>query len=64
MSRIIVITGMFDIEDSYGHPTGRKELLASHGINENDGSSVCLQPESPQSLGATYDNDLREWVIQ
>ena len=44
--------------------TGRKESIASHGIDADTGKSVILPNELPGLLGATFDNDIGEWVIK
>lgn len=61
--RIIVITGNFDEYDSHGIRTGRQQFTASHGIDEETGEHVVLPWEHPRNLGATYDPEIREWVL-
>lgn len=62
MGRIICITGWFDIFKD-GHPTGQKEFTVSHGIDEDTDKHVILPCEHPKTLGATYDDTIKEWVI-
>lgn len=62
MSRVIVIAGHFDVIER-GRPTGRKEFVASHGIDESTGRNVVLPSEHPSSLGAKWDDQLQHWVI-
>ena len=57
MGRIICITGMFSTS------TGRRELLVSHGIDEDTCRAVPLPCEHPQGLGAVFDETLQEWVL-
>jgi hypothetical protein len=64
MSRVILITGFFDVLDSYGHPTGEKEFLASHGIDEDTGKFVIVSQDHPNNLGAKFDNVIGEFVIE
>ena len=63
MGRIVCITGLFSILDRNGWPTGKKELLVSHGIDEDTGRSVCLPCEHPNRLGAVFDTILGEYVL-
>lgn len=63
MGRILCITGMFDVTDHNGIPTGKKELLVSHGIDEDTGKAVILPCEHPARLGAQIDIDLNEYVL-
>lgn len=64
MSRIIVITGEFDVLDRQGHRTGRKEFGVSHGIEEDTGRTIVMSGDTPAEMGATFDNELGEWVIE
>lgn len=43
--------------------TGRIEEIASHGINLANDAHVVLPPEKPSQLGATFCNEIGEWVI-
>lgn len=63
MGRIICITCWTDQLGPQGRPTGRKELVVSHGINEDTGRTVILPCEPPAALGATLDRNLNEWVL-
>lgn len=62
MGRIVVITGYFDVMES-GRPTGKKELLVSHGVDEDTCRTVVLPSEHPRELGAAFDSKLCEWVL-
>lgn len=64
MSRIILITGFFDVLDSYGRSTGEKEFLASHGVDEESGKNVIITPDHPSNLGAKFDNTIGEYIIE
>jgi hypothetical protein len=58
MPRIICITGWFRNQD-----TKAREFLVSHGIEEGTLKSVILPSEHPSRLGAGFDAELGEWVI-
>lgn len=58
MGRIIVITCFINENDPW-----KRKLVASHGVDEDTGRSVCLPSESPSSLGATFDPEVGEWVL-
>lgn len=60
---IICVTGMFDMYDRHGIPTGHKELLVSHGIDMNTDKTVILPCEHPAKIGARFDGELGEWVL-
>ena len=61
---IIVICGYFQKEDRFGYLTGEKEFGVSHGVDMITGQSVVLPCVSrPESLGAKFDQNIGEWVI-
>ena len=61
---IIVICGFFEKEDRFGYPTGEKEFGVSHGVDMNTDQIVILPPVSrPELLGAKFDQQFGEWVI-
>ena len=60
--RIILITGLFPIYER-GIPTGKKEFVVSHGIGEESGKNYILPSESPERLGAKFDEHLCEWYL-
>jgi len=60
---IILITGYFPIYDYLGYPTGKKEFVVSHGIDEETGKSIVLPNEHPNALGGEFNSELGEWVI-
>ncbi len=62
MSRIICITGHFPILRN-GIPTGKTEFVVSHGVDEDSGRNVCLPCEPPHLLGARFERDHGEWVL-
>jgi len=64
MASIICITGYYDKCDVNGIPTGRKELLVSHGINADTDSVVILPQIHPHSLGAVFNPVIGEYVIE
>jgi len=47
---ILLITGWFDETDRYGHKTGKKLFLTSHGIDLDDNDKI------DPSKGYTKDN--------
>lgn len=58
MARIIVVTCF----ETSGYNKAKK-LVASHGVDEDSGKSVCLPGEHPSLLGASFDPEIGEWVI-
>jgi hypothetical protein len=60
---IILITGMFPKYDNMGHPTGETEFLTSHGIDYDTDRVVITPCEPPHMLGAKFNEDFMEWVI-
>ena len=61
---IVVICGLFEKEDFLGYPTGEKEFGVSHGIDMNTDQFVVLPCAShPELLGAKFNQQLGEWVI-
>ena len=61
---IVVICGFFEKEDSFGYPTGEKEFSVSHDVDMITGQSVVLPCVShPELLGAKFDQNLGEWVV-
>ncbi len=63
MSRVICVTGWFDIYNRQGMKTGEKDFIVSHGINEDTGDAVILPCEHPNALSAVWDKDIREYVL-
>lgn len=43
--------------------TKRKSLVVSHGVDRETGKQITLPTEHPRELGATFNEELREWVI-
>lgn len=43
---------------------GRVKLVTSHGIDEQTGKIIIMQPDHPASLGAVFDHVMGEWVIR
>ncbi len=44
--------------------TGRRQTLVSHGVNLDRGEIVILPSETPKALGAVFDPDYGEWLLQ
>lgn len=59
---VILITCMAEIYKD-GYPTGRQELLVSHGIDAATDKSVTLPCEPPAALGGVFDSAMGEWVL-
>ena len=43
--------------------TGRKQVIVSHGIDEQTGRHVILPQEPPERIGAVFDANIGEFVI-
>lgn len=63
MARVICIAGNYPKYDDYGLPSGDDEFVVSHGIDEDSGCTVPLPWQHPQELGAKFDAQLHEWVL-
>ena len=64
MSRIILITGYFDVYDNDGYPTGEKEFIVSHGFYEDTFKYVVVENVHPRNItGAYFDAELHEWCV-
>ncbi len=59
MKKIIVIT-----KQEVNEMTGEKEIVVSHGINIETGKVVTLPPVSPREVGARWDLEIGEFVIE
>jgi len=57
---ITLVCGLFDVYDKNNYPTGKKEFVTSHGIDEN-GKTVIVEQCHPRELGAKLVNG--RWVI-
>jgi len=60
MSRIILITGIFPV---YDRAKVREEFVVSHGVDEF-GRNVILPTVHPACLGAKFDKEIGEWVLE
>jgi hypothetical protein len=56
---IIVITNR-----EWNDRTGKYETIVSHGIDEDTLKNVVLPQERPVDIGAKFDKDLNEWVLE
>lgn len=65
MSRIILITEMYQPTDKLGYLKGKKELYVSHGICEETLNNVIL-PFEPLTFfrDKIYDKNINEWVLE
>lgn len=59
MSRTILICKYFKKPKS-----SEKELLVDYAYDELTGESVIVPCSNPKFLGATFDNDLGEYVLE
>jgi hypothetical protein len=55
---------MDDVRDVNGNPTGRKELIVSHGVDYETLKNVVLPQEHPRVLGAHYNTTINGWVLR
>jgi hypothetical protein len=60
---IIVITDWFPVYHQ-GRDTGKKEFGVSHGIEESTGKIIPLPQVSPNKIGAKWNLQLMEWVLE
>jgi hypothetical protein len=60
---IVVICNMFEKEVN-GIPSGQCELLADFAVDLETGGSVIVPAEHPTLLGAKFDFEIGEWVIE
>lgn len=59
MARTICI-----VENETDQKTGRKQLVVSHGIDEETLRSIPMPQVHPAELGAKYDLSIGEYVIE
>jgi hypothetical protein len=65
VARIILVTGYFQKYGRDGHEIlGETEFLTSHGIDEETGKTVIVQAEHPKYLGAKFDYEIGEWILE
>jgi hypothetical protein len=60
---IVLVTGYFRKYDNSGRPTGNREFGVSHGIDMDTMENVVLPQLHPRQLGARFDYELGEWII-
>jgi hypothetical protein len=60
---IILITNYFPVTNSNGIPTGETKLLVDWAFDYDTGENFVFPCASPQSLGAEWDDTLKEWVL-
>lgn len=49
--------------EEHNPKTGRKEVVVSHGIDENTMKTIVLPQVSVKELGARFDNERNEYVL-
>jgi hypothetical protein len=59
---ILLITGWFPVYDKIGK-TGEKVFGVDYGINLDTGATVVLPEMHPRELGATFNDQIQEWVL-
>jgi hypothetical protein len=64
MGRILCVTCMSQDEDGLHNLIGPKKLVVSHGVDLETDKHVILPNEHPSILGALWDENLREYVIE
>ena len=62
MSRIILITGNFPIYEK-GYKTEKTEFVVSHGVDEDTERHIIISQDHPKNLGAKFDAQIGEWVL-
>jgi hypothetical protein len=62
-NKILCITGYYYVYREDGTNTGRKQFMVSHGILLDTEKTICLPNEHPSVLGACFDKDYNEWII-
>jgi hypothetical protein len=60
---IVIVADWFPIYKN-GIPTGQKEYVASHGVDIDTGRNIIVSADHPSKLGARFNEDLGEWVIE
>lgn len=61
---VICICKNFPILDRYGYPTDKTELVIDSAFDADTGKAVIVPIEHPSRLGAVFDSEWGEWVIQ
>lgn len=56
---MIIVVTIYELNQK----TGRKELVASHGVCCETGKTIILPTEHPSKMGAWWNEQLREWVL-
>jgi hypothetical protein len=62
MGRIICVAGTYPV--MRGNVEVGREFVVSHGIDEDTLQDVPLQQVHPSKLGAVFDRQLQEWVLE
>jgi len=57
MSRTILIVNRFSAA------RGETELLVDYAIDEDSGKTITVPNVNPKFLGATFDEEIGEWII-
>ena len=61
---IICITNYFDKLDAQGCHTGKKELLVDFAFDQDTLKQVVVPCVRPEQIGAKFNTDISEWVIE
>lgn len=59
---IICVSGTFEVYDDQGLPNGY-QFMVSHGYDLETDQTCPLPSVHPRELGARFDNELQEWVL-
>lgn len=43
--------------------TGHKQLIVSHGVDSETLQDIVLPNETPEALGAVFDQNIKEYVL-
>lgn len=61
---MIIIAGWFDAYGGHCRLSGKKEYVASHGVDTETGRNVIVSGDHPSKLGAEFHEGMGEWVIE
>jgi hypothetical protein len=61
---ILLITKYFETLDTYGFPTGEKELLVDYGIDLETDQTIVLPNIHPKEIGGEFDKTYNEYILE
>ena len=59
---IICVSGMYPVYDDQGLEDGY-QIMTSHGYDPETDRTYPLPSAHPRELGARFDDELQEWVL-